>query len=176
MSQEIDQLEGSELDWAVAERLMGWRKVPFDDDRTGWCWLAPHGSTRSSTTDAPGYSRTVEAAWWIVRQMQEDGYEYEVGGKRERTWACFKRGMPDGRTANFGAVINQPNQEAIVICRAALKAAGAATCELCEQKTGHLVGERIICTVCEVKIVEDGVYSDGVAVYYDRIPRGLYRR
>lgn len=55
-----------------------------------------------------------------------------------------------------------------------LKLFDARTCELCLNRMGRKVFDMQICTICEVRLVEDKTYIDGGAVQYDKIPRGLY--
>lgn len=47
-------------------------------------------------------------------------------------------------------------------------------CELCQRHPAAPVFGRRFCYICQVRLVEDGTYVNGMEVRYDEIPAGLY--
>lgn len=128
---------GHELDALVAEKVMGWKKVQSEDDPAGWCWLAPHGSTRASTTKSiPFYSTDIAAAWEVLEKQGVSGMAiiHDDGvGADGKPWACVWNGMqPVERIeaepfcTTYFIDPDTPWAETVplAICLAALKAVG----------------------------------------------------
>lgn len=88
----IDKLEGRELDAAVAE-ARGWRKF-WDEELEEWLWDTwtckelPDGSTHCSgcQTTLPHFSTDIASAWELVEEMREAGWIYKAWGCKENGW------------------------------------------------------------------------------------------
>lgn len=136
---DVTKLEaGHTLDELIAEKLMGWRKVPrriINDRNLGPGWWSPHNSPDpenplpgDSVWGIPGYSTDIAAAWEVVEKMRQDDPVVRFGGKLG-TFARFCTELEqecgvkvEGDWETYGIM---KRMSALSICRAALKAVGA---------------------------------------------------
>jgi len=80
--QEILNLEGRELDAAVAEHVMGWTRERTEKNN----WYEPESrlwKPVDSTTNLPRYSSNIVAAWEVVERLHELGYNLAIYCQRK---------------------------------------------------------------------------------------------
>jgi hypothetical protein len=124
---EIEMVAGPDLDALVAEKVMGWRKVPrrVINDRDlgpGW-WHPTKGDPESPNPGAsafppPSYTTDIAAAWDVVETLNKKGIYL---------WAVGQEDSFPGWSADFGrnhqsAHVAWGETAPLAICRAALKA------------------------------------------------------
>lgn len=110
---------GRGVDVLIAENVMEWKKVPSTDDPAGWCWLAPHGSTRASTTESiPRFTTDISAAWDVVEKLKENGV-YVILCVLENDYQCELDKIKVNERAYDSAIAETAP---LAICRAALLA------------------------------------------------------
>lgn len=96
------RVEERGVDAAVAEKVMGWTRVPLGDvepvakcTQCGDCFVwdrgdgpKPHDCFNNNLAQIPAYSRDVAAAWSVVERMSEKGWEPGVN-RRNGQWHCW---------------------------------------------------------------------------------------
>lgn len=122
-----EQPTGRDLDAAVAERVMGWRRnpdyknieVPILDMAFEW-YVSGYGSN-----DLPRYSESIEAAMRVVEKMRELGRVVRMQAWRIGEWAVSfsKYTKPDYAMVETEWGYGDTLPEAI--CRAAYAAIGS---------------------------------------------------
>lgn len=110
---------GRELDALVAERVMGWTRLPITPEWTHERWRNPADQNVWLTT--PHYSESIAAAWQVVERLQQEGFDVAVtvGGdwpKWNHLWFC--------RIGGIAEVEEAAPSVSLAICRAALAAVG----------------------------------------------------
>lgn len=105
---------GRELDCAVAEKVMGWTRVPAESGRKElWAYPEMHPEANMWNVEVPNYSTDISTAWKVVEKI---GNIVLSGPEAESNkWlATFdtEKGSSWGNTAPHA------------ICLAALKAVG----------------------------------------------------
>lgn len=119
------ELSGRELNFAVGERVMGWRRNPngMMHGESQEVLVADNGSTRSvycGCDEDWNPAESIEAAMEVVEKMMESGWQVNITGEDEapRWYVEFDAREGDKTLlANHGA---ESLPEAI--CRAVLKA------------------------------------------------------
>lgn len=130
---------GRELDILVAEKVMGWKRVNYEQlfpsqagrKELSMYWYDSNDKETRLAEDSDDYyqpeeawspSIDISAAWEVVKKMQEDGFDLDLHYKPEYTIVCFEK-IVDGLTvAESGEVWS--NTPLHAICLAALKAVG----------------------------------------------------
>ena len=119
-SADISNLEGRELDEAVAQHVMGWKIIEAKDlPRNHWPWRKADGEY---TYALPAYSTDLYAAWEVVEKMREYNMAFHAKGwiktsgveVRFSDWYAENGG--NGKIAY--AIASTPER---AICRAALR-------------------------------------------------------
>lgn len=133
-------LKGRELDKAVAEHVMGWRRITWSE---AWVdvhnnWQMDYVGTRGGVRRMiPLYSYHADAIEELVnhvRQMGDIGYEFYLGwriGDDRQSWAQFieriepRPGPYEGTIVNHGRICMSPSTGKFTIkeaiCYAALE-------------------------------------------------------
>ncbi len=105
----------TDLQRQVAERIMGWTACELRD---GMLFGHPPDSTgkEEDLRSVPDYSRSINVAWYLVKEMKRSGYSCEVQETEVLTvpTAAFAKGK-------HSAFVNDSDTAAEAICRAALK-------------------------------------------------------
>lgn len=134
---EIDKLEGNDLDAAVAERVMGqpdfahlplaWEESSTSDGEDGWAGFAcPRcGDTESmlSKKCALNYSTSWAAAGQVVDYLMLDGWRFECGIEDEPFYAIFTKANKRAIAYAYRGAASE--HIAVAICHAALRAIAA---------------------------------------------------
>ena len=106
---------GREMDALVAEKVMGWKRVPHahpEIEAAGGMWLTPRGPRM-----CPAYSTDIAAAWGVVEWFTRRSYTVALHTTHSDGWVCSIRGALLADTA-------QAPTAPLAICRAALAAVG----------------------------------------------------
>lgn len=77
------QLSGAELDRAIAERLMGWERMPGQTALAPFAYKRPDGHIVHPYS-APNYSGSIEAAMQVIEKMNADGWSVVMSNDDER--------------------------------------------------------------------------------------------
>lgn len=120
-SAEISELEGRELDEAVAESVMGWKPIEKDGlPRNHWPWRKSDGEY---TYALPAYSFDLYAAWDVKERMREHDMSFHAKGWLKTSDVEVR--FSDWYAANGGngkIVYAIASSLPLAICRAALRA------------------------------------------------------
>ena len=135
-SQPSDSLVGRELNAAIAERVMGFRRPapitkPLEYDhlpirRNGWTWI----DLRGEWVPISNYSTDIAAAMQVVNKMMSLGYRYVMRGNfrcNQLHHAAFDHASWADENPLYQSRLERTLPEAI--CRAALVAIEANTPE-----------------------------------------------
>ncbi len=73
---------GKKLDALVAEKVMGWKRIPIDPSRYGidWMWDKKEGCLLIDSQECPKYSTDISAAWQVVEKMFQDAWSIQIEG------------------------------------------------------------------------------------------------
>jgi len=75
-----EKLTGRELNTAVAEKLMGWKRMPVESVFGNFMYAPPDGSHQRWPVGVPAYSSDVAAAKQVEDRIAELGLEHEYAG------------------------------------------------------------------------------------------------
>lgn len=111
---------GRELDALVAEKVMGWKRLP--GNWRGIIWADPQYPATGTIRSEEHFEASTDpgAAWKVVEAMRAKGWDYEIGSEDtgDSVYCEFSKDKSEGH------VYETTMPEAV--CRAALAAVGAA--------------------------------------------------
>lgn len=121
---------GRELDLLIAEKIMGWRKVPeHEPPRSGWrnqsgYWVSDEGKPGDAWI--PRYSTNLRLAWEVVEKMgtffPDLSFSLEYYGRAKECEAQISWTDQDGLAQGTFYFLREDPAHAI--CEAALKVIG----------------------------------------------------
>ncbi len=133
----ITELEGRELDAAVAEEVMGYRWAqglgvflwhPGEGEPNGGWVVAPKNpGGDAATCYVPRFRTDIAAAWHVVKKLREKrGVEVSIESNGDRWWVDITDGTSGtfDSSGSYDRVLGQAGGDTIgeAICRAALEA------------------------------------------------------